>query len=77
MTRFAILTAATVAFAMPAFAQEQGTIVSGGVEDVTSTVTGDFTFDLDTTTGGASGPLGDYEAAAPGEASGPDVSFDL
>jgi phage/plasmid primase-like uncharacterized protein len=65
-----VLIVAALAFASPAVAQQtaDGTtvIVSGG----------DYTFDLDDTSGSGE-TFGDYEEAAPGEASGPDVSFDL
>jgi len=65
---------AALAFTTPAFAQDSGAITTDNTTVVVSG--GDYTFDLDDTSGSGE-VLGDYEEATPGEASGPDVSFDL
>ncbi len=69
------LTLAAIAFAVPAFAQD-GTATST-VTETTTVSTGIYTFDLSDTSGGTGETFGDYEEARPGEAAGPDVTFDL
>jgi len=69
-----VLILAAFALTTPAFAQDNDIVTA---DSTTVTVSsGDYTFDLDDTSG--SGVVyGDYDEAQPGEANGPDVSFDL
>ena len=65
-----VLILAALALATPALAQETVTT------ETTTVTSGDYTFDLDDTSGSGE-TYGDYDEASPGEANGPDVSFDL
>jgi hypothetical protein len=72
MTRIIALALASVAFTAPAFAQDAAT-----ASEATTVSTATYTFDLDNNAGSIGGSLNDYEEARPGEASGPDVTFEL